>query len=118
MVAMFPEEEGEPLLEPGPAEHGEDSPEAEAGHPALLRRIQQLYTKIVFALLLRKIYQDPESVATPPPFCPIEGQKWFDQISSQWESEESRFAVIFFGKIRFLPPCIWNISSMSYRLRG
>ena len=44
MVAMFPEEEGEPLLEPGPAEHGEDSPEAEAGHPALLRRIQQLYT--------------------------------------------------------------------------
>ena len=45
MVAMFPEEEGEPLLEPGPAEHGEDSPEAEAGHPALLRRIQQLDTK-------------------------------------------------------------------------
>jgi hypothetical protein len=25
----------------------------------------------------------PESVATPPPFSPIEGQKWFDQISSQ-----------------------------------
>ncbi len=83
MVAMFPEEEGEPLLEPGPAEHGEDSPEAEAGHPALLRRIQQLYTKIVFVLLLRKIYQDPESVATLPPFGPIEGQVWFDQISSQ-----------------------------------
>ncbi len=58
MVAVFPEEEGEPLLEPGPAEHSEDSPEAEAGHPALLRRIQQLYTKIVFALLFRKIYQD------------------------------------------------------------
>jgi hypothetical protein len=44
MVAVFLEEEGEPLLEPGPAEHSEDSPEAEAGHPALLRRIQQLYT--------------------------------------------------------------------------
>jgi hypothetical protein len=25
----------------------------------------------------------PESVATLPPFSPIEGQKWFDQISSQ-----------------------------------
>jgi hypothetical protein len=24
-----------------------------------------------------------ESVATLPPFSPIEGQKWFDQISSQ-----------------------------------
>jgi hypothetical protein len=58
MVAVFSEEEGEPLLEPGPTEHGEDSPEAEAGHSALLRRIQQLYTKIVFALLLRKIDQD------------------------------------------------------------
>ncbi len=25
----------------------------------------------------------PEAIATLPPFCPIEGQKWFDQISSQ-----------------------------------
>jgi hypothetical protein len=25
----------------------------------------------------------PESVATLPPVSPIEGQKWFDQISSQ-----------------------------------
>ncbi len=25
----------------------------------------------------------PESIATLPPFGPIEGQKWFDQISSQ-----------------------------------
>jgi hypothetical protein len=25
----------------------------------------------------------PESVATLPPFGPLEGQKWFDQISSQ-----------------------------------
>jgi hypothetical protein len=25
----------------------------------------------------------PESVATLPPFGPIEGQKWFDRISSQ-----------------------------------
>jgi hypothetical protein len=27
--------------------------------------------------------QMSESVATLPPFSPIEGQKWFDQISSQ-----------------------------------
>ncbi len=54
-----------------------------------------------------------ESVATLPPFSPIEGQKWFDQISSQWESQKNRFALIFFGKIQFLPPCIWNLPFMS-----
>ncbi len=57
-----------------------------------------------------------ESVATPPPFGPIEGQKWFDQISSQWESQKNRFTLIYFGTIQFLPPCIWNITFMSYRL--
>jgi hypothetical protein len=57
-----------------------------------------------------------ESIATLPPFDPIEGQKWFDRISSQWESQKNRFALIYFGKIRFLPPCIWNIPFMSYRL--
>jgi hypothetical protein len=30
-----------------------------------------------------RIIQPTESVATLPPFSPIEGQKWFDQISSQ-----------------------------------
>ncbi len=54
-----------------------------------------------------------ESVATLPPFSPIEGQKWFDQISSQWESQKNRFALIYFGKIQFLPPCIWNLPFMS-----
>ncbi len=55
----------------------------------------------------------PESVATLPPFSPIEGQKWFDQISSQWESQKNRFTLIYFGKIQFLPPCIWNLPFMS-----
>jgi hypothetical protein len=50
--------------------------------------------------------QQPESVATLPPFSPIEGQKWFDQISSQRESQKNRFALTYFGKIQFLPPCI------------
>jgi hypothetical protein len=54
-----------------------------------------------------------ESVATVPPFSPIEGQKWFIQISSQWESQKNRFALIYFGKIQFLPPCIWNLPVMS-----
>ncbi len=54
-----------------------------------------------------------ESVATLPPFSPIEGQKWFDQISSQWESQKNRFELIYFGKIQFLPPCIWNLPFMS-----
>jgi hypothetical protein len=53
------------------------------------------------------------SVATLPPFSPIEGQKWFDQISSQWESQKNRFSLIYFGKIQFLPPCIWNLPFMS-----
>ncbi len=57
-----------------------------------------------------------ESVATLPPFGPVEGQKWFDRISSQWESQKNRFALIYFGKIRFLPPCISNIPFMSYSL--
>ncbi len=48
-----------------------------------------------------------ESIATHPPFGPIEGHKWFDQISNQWESQKNRFVVISFGKIQFLPPCIW-----------
>ncbi len=58
----------------------------------------------------------PESIATLPPFCPIEGNKWFDPIFSQWESQKNRFAVISFGKIQFLPPCIWNLPFMSVRL--
>jgi hypothetical protein len=49
-----------------------------------------------------------ESIATLPPFGPMEGQKWFDQISSQWESQKNRFAFISFGKSRFKPPTIWD----------
>ncbi len=59
----------------------------------------------------------PESIATLPPFGPIEGHKWFDQISSHWESPKNRFVLIYFGKIQFLPPCFWNLPFMSYRLR-
>jgi hypothetical protein len=43
-------------------------------------------------------------IATLPPFGPIEGHKWFFQISSQWESRKSRFAFISFGKIQFYLP--------------
>ncbi len=38
----------------------------------------------------------PESVATLPPFSPIEGQKWFDQISSQWESQKNPVCIDLF----------------------
>jgi hypothetical protein len=31
----------------------------------------------------KKVRVGPESIATLPPFSSIEGQKWFDQISSQ-----------------------------------
>jgi hypothetical protein len=30
----------------------------------------------------------PQSIAKLPPFGPIEGNKWFDQISSQWEVQK------------------------------
>ncbi len=77
----------------------------------------RIWTRITRALLVSKdrrhLFVTPESVATLPPFSPIEGQKWFDQISSQWESQKNRFALIYFGKIQFLPPCIWNLPFMS-----
>jgi hypothetical protein len=37
-------------------------------------------------------------------FGPIEGHKWFFQLSSQWESQKNRFAFIFFGKSSFSLP--------------
>jgi hypothetical protein len=48
--------------------------------------------------LLHHLYcdQGAESIATLPPFCPIEGHKWFFQISSQCESQKNRFALISF----------------------
>ncbi len=74
------------------------------------KKIKTLYYQCVLESILHPY---PESVATVPPFSPIEGQKWFDQISSQWESQKNRFALIYFGKIQFLPPCIWNLPFMS-----
>jgi len=68
---------------------------------------------VTVLLLIHICFRQAESVATLPPFSPIEGQKWFDQISSQWESQKNRFALTYFGKIQFLPPCIWNIPFMS-----
>ncbi len=66
----------------------------------------------LFCLSIRS----PESIATLTSFGPIEWHKWFFQISSQWESQKNRFAFISFGKIQFLPPCIWDLPFMSYRL--
>ncbi len=42
-------------------------------------------------------------IARLPPFGPIEGHEWFDQISIQWESQKNWFAFVSFGKIQFLP---------------
>ncbi len=57
-----------------------------------------------------------ESIVTLSPFGPIEGHKWFFQISRQEEFQKIRFAFVSFGKIRFLLPCIWDLPFMSYRL--
>ncbi len=40
-------------------------------------------TTPLIPLCRRMLVSNPESVATLPPFGPIEGQKWFYQISSQ-----------------------------------
>jgi hypothetical protein len=45
----------------------------------------------------------PESIATIPPFGPIEGNKWFDKISSQLESRKNRFAFISAKSSFYLP---------------
>jgi hypothetical protein len=58
----------------------------------------------------------PESIATLPPFGPLEGHKWFSKISSQWESQKNRFAFFSFAKIQFLPLYIWDRLFMSYSL--
>ncbi len=54
------------------------------------------------------------SIATLPPF--IEGHKWFFLISCQWESQKIQFAYISLGKIQFLPPCIWDLPTMTHLL--
>ncbi len=78
---------------------------------SLLDRYEYKSTKIPVIQAMHMVYT--ESVATLPPFSPIEGQKWFDQISSQWESQKNRFALTYIGKIQFWPPCIWNLPFMS-----
>ncbi len=42
--------------------------------------------RFAFISFSKILFNHPaESIATFPSFGPIEGQKWFDQISSQWE---------------------------------
>ncbi len=75
-----------------------------------LRRDDDIYRSPYSPLFSIEVleWERTESIATLPPFGPIEGQKWFDQIFSQWESPKNRFAYISFGKSRFKPPTIWN----------
>jgi hypothetical protein len=69
----------------------------------------------VHSIMMEKSAQS-ESIATIPPFGPTEGHKWFDQISSQWESQKNRFALIYFGKIFFrVLACIFiKLSTSNY----
>ncbi len=46
----------------------------------------------------------PEAVVTLPPFGPIEGQKWFFQISSQWESQRTGLHLSLSAKSSFYLP--------------
>ncbi len=80
------------------------------------KKINALQVKWLILPTTENKEMSSESEATLPPFGPKEGQKWFDRISSQWESQKNRFALIYFGKIRFLPPCIWNIPFVTYSL--
>jgi hypothetical protein len=79
-----------------------------------------LFWQLVFTLQIgdHHFFLSSESIAAIPLFGPIVGHKWFDQISSQWKSQKNRFGFISFWKIQFIPPCIWNLPFMSYRLRS
>ncbi len=70
-------------------------------------------------LLLSTVSCSPQVHSHDPSIRSHRGtySKRFDQISVQWESQENRFALISFGKIKFLRTCIWNLQFMSYHLR-
>jgi hypothetical protein len=51
--------------------------------------------------LLQRCWSYTESIATLPPFGPVEEHQWFFQISSQWESQKNWFAFISLAKSSF-----------------
>ncbi len=56
-------------------------------------------------------------INTPWPRSLHSVRQWFFQIPSQWEPQKNRFSFVSFGKNPVLPPCIWDLPFMSYRLR-
>jgi hypothetical protein len=60
---------------------------ADAGKVEELIKGQSILDCIIFFLnsipLFKILSRGSEAIATLPPFGPIEGQKWFDQIFSQ-----------------------------------
>ncbi len=77
---------------------------------AEFRGIPYVFQKIPYSVGSQK-RTSVDTLATLPQFVPIEGPEWFSQISSQWEYLKNRFAFISFGKIKFLPPCFWDLWS-------
>ncbi len=73
-----------------------------------------LKTQMMANELLRVIYILSNRVHSHAPS--IRAHMVFFQISSQWESQKNRFAFVSFGKIQFLPPCLWDLTFISYRL--
>ncbi len=63
------------------------------------------------SLIRRTTHFLPVSIATLPSFGPIEGRGF-----SRFLANESRFAIVSFGKIQFLPLYILDLPFMSYRL--
>ncbi len=75
--------------------------------------------KCMFSLQIVKIYilvyNQPSSWVRShaPSIQSHRGTKVVWPDFQQWESQKNRFALIYFGKIQFLPPCIWNLPFMS-----
>ncbi len=82
-------------------ERGWESPNSDEGHT------------LWYSLYVRTLWSTYRVHSHAPSIRSHRGIRWFDQISSQWESQKNRFAFISFGKNQFLPPFIWNLPFMS-----
>ncbi len=65
-----------------------------------------------------KVGERDIAIATLPPFGPIEGNKWFDQIPSQWVPEKPVWIHLFRQNPVTTPPPLWFLGGWGHtRLR-
>ena len=70
--------------------------------------------QLFWYLIIYEIFEELSRVRSHAPSIQSHrGTKVVWPDFSQWASQKNRFALIYFGKIQFLPPCIWNLPFMS-----